>query len=64
MTFIGAGYPHRPDWVSKELTKQEHKEAQARYRHDDTYKPNVFPRGRCAVKMMYLGWEFNENKSA
>lgn len=55
-----AGYPHRPDWVSKPMTRQPVRTAHTRYHQDDTRKANRFPRGNCAARMAELGWEFNE----
>lgn len=55
-----AGYPYRPDLISKSMTRQQVKDAKNKYRQDDTSKPNRFPRGICAAKMLELGWEFKD----
>ncbi|WP_260513611.1 hypothetical protein [Serratia fonticola] len=57
-----AGYPYRPEWISKPMTRQQSKAAHARYRQDDTRKTNTLPRGVCAQRMIDIGWEFKDGQ--
>ncbi|EMO7863503.1 hypothetical protein WDR94_000506 [Citrobacter amalonaticus] len=56
-----AGYPHRPDWISKKKSDQQNKVAHNQYHQEVTHKNNQFPRGTCAKTMVELGWEFGED---
>lgn len=58
--FINPGFPYRADWVSKPRRGQLRKMDLNHFYMDVKKRPNKFPRGKCAARMQYLGWEFKD----
>lgn len=57
---INAGFPYRADWVSAIRSGQLNKWDKAHFFMEVKKRPNKFPRGKCAARMQYLGWEFKD----